>query len=74
MHTTEKQELVKKPEVVEEIKKHLWIESQKAGRDLGYDFAAKDWLDKFADAWMAKHGCAKPCPTTSKKSKAFKCN
>jgi hypothetical protein len=33
-----------------EIEKHKWIESEKAGRDLGMD-AAIDWIMKYADAF-----------------------
>ena len=31
-----------------EIEKHKWIESEKAGRDLGTD-AVLDWIRKYAD-------------------------
>ncbi len=30
-----------------EIERHKWIESEKAGRDLGHD-AVKDWISRFA--------------------------
>ena len=32
----------------EEMAKHRWIESEKAGRDLG-DAAYLDWVDKYID-------------------------
>lgn len=35
---------------MEEILKHKWIESQKAGHDLGSE-AVADWIDKYADKW-----------------------
>jgi hypothetical protein len=35
---------------MEEILKHKWIESEKAGHDLGSE-AAADWIDKYADKW-----------------------
>lgn len=28
----------------EEIQKHKWIESEKAGEDVGYGFARVDWV------------------------------
>ncbi len=37
----------------QEILRHKWIESEKAGRDLGND-AVKDWLSRFAAAWRAE--------------------
>lgn len=41
---------------VEEINKHKWIESEKAGYDLG-NIASKEWIDKYAKqfrAWAEK--------------------
>lgn len=41
----------------EEIRKHRWIESEKAGFDLG-DSVCLDWIKKYAksfrEAWEAK--------------------
>ncbi|MGD9818383.1 MAG: hypothetical protein AB7V04_06750, partial [Desulfomonilaceae bacterium] len=33
-----------------EIQRHKWIESEKAGKDLGVD-AVIDWIKKYADAF-----------------------
>jgi len=41
--------------VVEEIRRHLWIESEKAGKDIGFDKAKEDWLKNFSRAWMQYH-------------------
>lgn len=41
--------------VVEEIRRHLWIESEKAGKDIGFDKAREDWLKNFSRAWMQYH-------------------
>lgn len=38
--------------VIDEIKRHLWIESEKAGYDIGFDQAKEDWLKKFSSVWM----------------------
>jgi hypothetical protein len=35
----------------EEILKHKWIESQKAGRDIGFEQALTDWIIKYRSAW-----------------------
>ena len=35
----------------EEILKHKWLESEKAGRDLGFDWALTDWLLKHRSNW-----------------------
>jgi hypothetical protein len=36
---------------VQEIRKHLWIESEKAGRDVGRTTAGTDWVARHAPAW-----------------------
>ena len=41
--------------VVEEINRHRWIESEKAGRDIGFERASTDWLERFSHAWMDYH-------------------
>ncbi|MBN1522688.1 MAG: hypothetical protein JW928_09165 [Candidatus Aureabacteria bacterium] len=38
----------------EEILKHKWIESQKAGFDIGYDKAFFDWEIKYYREWKKK--------------------
>ncbi|MCD4780379.1 MAG: hypothetical protein K8S27_07525 [Candidatus Omnitrophica bacterium] len=55
MRTNERKELLNLPEVVEEIKRHLWIESEKAGYDIGFDSAADDWFNKYSQDWMRYH-------------------
>lgn len=47
--------LLKDKQAIEEINRHLWIESEKAGHDIGFDKAKEDWLAKFSKAWMESH-------------------
>jgi hypothetical protein len=35
----------------EEILKHKWIESEKAGRDIGFEQALTDWIVKHRSKW-----------------------
>jgi len=35
----------------EEIARHKWIESEKAGRDIGLERAIADWLEKHFAEW-----------------------
>jgi hypothetical protein len=40
----------------EEILKHKWIESEKAGRDIGFERALTDWIIKHRSKWRkARH-------------------
>jgi len=68
-----KNKLLHDRRVVEEINRHLWLESEKAGCDIGFEKAAQDWLVKFSKAWM-KHNMpkrkisARKTPTSSRKT------
>ena len=48
-------ELLKDKRVIEEINRHLWIESEKAGYDIGFEKAADDWLKKYSAEWKNYH-------------------
>lgn len=37
----------------EEIKKYKWIESQKAGRDIGWERAEREWLQQHFPGWKS---------------------
>ena len=56
--------LLRNKKVIDEIKRHKWLESEIAGYDIGYEKAAEDWLKRYAHSWMAYH--------FSSKSKKFK--
>lgn len=38
----------------EEISKHKWYESERAGRDVGIDYAFVSWLLKHSNQWRSK--------------------
>ena len=38
----------------EEILKHKWIESEKAGADIGFERALLDWIVKYRSSWREK--------------------
>lgn len=35
----------------DEILRHKWIESEKQGRDIGFERALLDWIRKHRDGW-----------------------
>ena len=43
----------------EEILKHKWIESEKAGRDIGFEQALVDWKVKHSAQWKKNRRTAK---------------
>ncbi|MCB1177252.1 MAG: hypothetical protein KDK36_06710 [Leptospiraceae bacterium] len=55
MNINELKELLKDKRVIEEINKHLWIESQKAGYSIGIERATDEWLRLYAEEWMKYH-------------------
>tara|TARA_R110001592_G_scaffold349186_1_gene643995 strand:+ start:297 stop:506 length:210 start_codon:yes stop_codon:yes gene_type:complete len=36
---------------LEEVLKHKWIESEKAGRDVGFNVALVDWIRHHRETW-----------------------
>jgi hypothetical protein len=38
----------------EEILKHKWIESEKAGKDVGFEWALLDWCINYRSTWREK--------------------
>ncbi|MDD2689966.1 MAG: hypothetical protein PHT41_07460 [Candidatus Omnitrophica bacterium] len=47
---------LKDPRAIDEIRKHKWIESQKAGREIGFASAAVDWIKKYGKQWKEIYG------------------
>ena len=45
----------------EEILRHKWIESEKAGHDIGFERALLDWIVKYRSGWRdERHRYPKP--------------
>ncbi|MBF0386097.1 MAG: hypothetical protein HQL27_09565 [Candidatus Omnitrophica bacterium] len=55
MKINDLRELLKDKRVIEEINKHLWIESQKAGKSIGIERATDEWIKLYAEGWMRYH-------------------
>jgi len=39
----------------EEILKHKWIESEKAGKDIGFEKALLSWVRNYRESWKESH-------------------
>jgi hypothetical protein len=70
MSTIKNQELLKDGRVQEEISRHRWIESEKAGKDIGFDKASTDWLNRFSDAWIQYNSAPKAVSKAEPKADA----
>jgi hypothetical protein len=44
----------------EEILKHKWIESEKAGHDIGFEQALTDWIIKHRSKWRKTRQSSTP--------------
>jgi|GEM_PF-444977 len=55
MKISDLRDLLKNKEVIEEINRHLWIESQKMGYSIGIERATDEWLALYAEGWMKYH-------------------
>ena len=69
MKISDVRELLKDKRVIEEINRHLWIESQKAGYSIGIERATDEWLRLYAQGWMKYHMPAKYRVLQAKKKK-----
>lgn len=55
MKISDLRDLLSDKRVIEEINRHLWIESQKAGYNIGIERATDEWLTLYAEGWMKYH-------------------
>jgi len=46
----------------EEILRHKWLESEKAGKDIGFERALLDWIRKHRDGWRATRRPVRKAP------------
>lgn len=72
MVSNHNEKLLKNKKAVEEINRHRWIESEKAGYDIGFETASVDWLEKFSAAWMQYHMPKRKSSSNSSKSSGLK--
>ncbi len=69
MKISDVRDLLKDKRVSEEINRHLWIESQKAGYSIGIERATDEWLRLYAEGWMKYHMPRKYSSLQAKKRK-----
>ena len=69
MNDHEARELLKDKRVIDEIHRHLWIESQKASHSIGIERATEEWVSNYAEAWMKYHTPEKYDKYKNKKSR-----
>jgi hypothetical protein len=48
-------ELLKDRDIINEINRYKWFESEKAGSDIGFEKAAREWINTYSKQYFAKH-------------------
>ena len=51
----------------DEILRHKWIESEKSGRDIGFEKALLDWIIKYRSNWRTGRSKSMRIESTSSK-------
>jgi hypothetical protein len=55
MPATISSELLKDKDVLSEINKYKWLESEKACTDIGFERAAKEWITNYSKQYLTQH-------------------
>ena len=48
-------ELLKDKDILNEINRHKWLASEKAGSDIGFENAAREWINTYSKEYLAQH-------------------
>jgi len=47
-------ELLKDKDILNEINRHKWFESEKAGLDIGFERAAREWINAYSKQYLTQ--------------------
>jgi len=48
-------ELLRDKDVVNEINRYKWLESEKVGKDIGFERASREWINKCSKQYLNRH-------------------
>ncbi len=48
-------ELLKDKDILNEINKYKWLESEKLGYDIGFEKAAREWINTCSKQYLTQH-------------------
>ena len=55
MSTISSAELLKDKDILNEINRHKWFQSEKSGFDIGFEKAAREWMETYSKKYFAQH-------------------
>ena len=47
-------ELLKDPEILNEVNTYKWCQSEKEGQDIGFERASREWINLYSKNYLAK--------------------
>jgi len=48
-------ELLKDKDILNEINRHKWLASEKAGSDIGFERASREWISAYSKQYFTQH-------------------
>jgi len=55
MSTINSSELLKDKDILNEINRYKWLESEKSKSDIGFERASREWLNDHSKQYLAEH-------------------
>ncbi len=55
MAATINPELLKDKDILNEINRYKWIQSEKAGSDIGFERASREWITNYSGQYLTQH-------------------
>ncbi len=48
-------ELLKDKDILDEINRYKWLESEKSGSDIGFERASREWINSYSKQYFESH-------------------
>jgi hypothetical protein len=48
-------ELLRDKDILNEINRYKWLASEKAGSDIGFERASREWINTYSKKYLAQH-------------------
>ncbi len=48
-------ELLKDKDILSEINRYKWLESEKLGSDIGFERASREWINAYSKQYLTQH-------------------
>ncbi len=55
MKIVSSREMLRDQDVLKEINRYKWIQSEKEGSDIGFERAAREWINSYSNSYLNSH-------------------